>query len=122
MQPERGADETEISGGGGEGGHHQVFQRLWATPGYGDLPQIPDMGDLSGGQRLAGGGEELVPGKEVFEEDVAHPYQGGGGATGVRIIFKSVVQVVLIFGSDTWAVTPARARPWGGFRPRWRDR
>ena len=60
-QLERGAEETKISGGGGEGGHSQVFQRLWATPGDGDLSQIPGMGDLSGGQRLAGGGEELVP-------------------------------------------------------------
>ena len=87
VQRRRGADETEIRGGGGKGDHSQVFQRLWATPGDGYLPQIFCMGDLSGGQRLAGGGEELVPVKEYFEEDVAHPYQGGGGATGVRSLF-----------------------------------
>ena len=54
-------EETEISGRGGEVGHHQGFQRLWAPPGDGDLLQIPGMGDLSGRQRLAGGGEKLVP-------------------------------------------------------------
>ena len=36
---------------------------------------------------MAGGGEELVLGKDGLEEDVTHPHQGGGGAAGVRIIF-----------------------------------
>ena len=38
------------------------------------------------------------------------------------LFFKAVLQAVLLFGSETWVVTPARARPWGGFRPRWRYR
>ena len=54
-----GAEETEISGGGGEGGHCQVFQRLWAPPGDGDLLQIPGAGDIGDGRRMAGGAEEL---------------------------------------------------------------
>ena len=37
MQPGSGAEETAIIGGGGEGGHHQGFQRLWEPPGDGDL-------------------------------------------------------------------------------------
>ena len=68
----RGAEDTEISSwGGGEGGHLQVFQRLWAPPGDGDLLNIPGTGDLRDGRRLAGGGEELGPVKYGVEEDVA---------------------------------------------------
>ena len=46
MHSGSGSEETEFSGGGGEGGHHQGFQRLWAPPGDGDLLQIPRAGDL----------------------------------------------------------------------------
>ena len=63
MQPGSGAEDMAISEGGGEGGYHQVFQPLWAPPGYGDLLQITGAGDLGGGRRLASGGEELGPGK-----------------------------------------------------------
>ena len=64
MQPGRGAEETAIIGGGGEGFHQQGFQRLWAPPGDGDILQIPGLCDLGNGRQLAGGGEELGPGKE----------------------------------------------------------
>ena len=46
MHSGSGAEETAISDGEGEGGHHQGFQRLWAPPGDGDLLQIPRAGDL----------------------------------------------------------------------------
>ena len=62
-----GAEEMAISGGGGEGGYHQGFQRLWAPPGDGDLLQIPGAGDLGRGRRLAGGGEGFGPGKKGLE-------------------------------------------------------
>ena len=62
-----GAEETEVSGGGGEGGQRQGFQRLWAPPGDDDLLQIPGAGDLGDGRQLAGGGEELGPGEEFLE-------------------------------------------------------
>ena len=67
-----GEEETAFSGGGGEGGHRQGFQRLWVPPGYGDLLQIPRAGDLGDGRQrlLAGGDEELGPGKDGVEEDV----------------------------------------------------
>ena len=32
------------------------------------------------------------------------------------LFFKAVVQAVLIFGEETWVVTTARTRPWGGFQ------
>ena len=44
----RGAEETAVSGGGGEGGHRQGLQRLGGPPGDGDLLQIPEMGDFGG--------------------------------------------------------------------------
>ena len=64
MQPGGGAEETEISSEVVEGGHPQGFHRLWEPPGYSDLLQIPGTFHLGGGRKLAGGGEELVPGKE----------------------------------------------------------
>ena len=63
------------------------FSAYGRPPGDGYLLQISRAGDLGGGQKLAGGGEERVPGKEVLEKDVAHPQQGGIGAAGVRILF-----------------------------------
>ena len=63
VQPGSIAEETAIGSGGGEGGHRQGFQRLWAPPGDGDLLQITGTVDLGRVQRLAGGGEKLVPGK-----------------------------------------------------------
>ena len=76
------------SDGGEEGGHRKGFQHPWAPPGDGDLITIPGTDDFGSGQQLAGGGEELVSGKDGLEVDVAHPQQGGGGATGVQILFK----------------------------------
>ena len=34
-----------------------------------------------------------------------------------RFFFKAVIQAVLLFGADTWVVTPACASTWGGFDP-----
>ena len=62
-----GAEETTIISRGGEGGHRQGFQRLWAPPGDGDFLQMPRVGDLGDGRRLAGGGKELGPVKYRVE-------------------------------------------------------
>ena len=75
MHSGRRAEETAFSGGRGEGGHQKGFQRLWASPGDGDLLQTPSAGDISDGQQLAGGGEEIGPGKDGLEEDVADTQQ-----------------------------------------------
>ena len=64
---ESGAEETAISGRGGERGHHQGFQRLWLPPGDGEYLQILVSGDLGNQQQQAGVGEELGPGKDVLE-------------------------------------------------------
>ena len=37
------------------------------------------------------------------------------------LFFKAVIQEVLLFGVETWVVTPTWARTWGGFSPIWRD-
>ena len=77
-----------ISGVGGEGGHYQVFQHPQAPPGDGDFIKIPGTDDLGRGQQLAGGVEKCVSGEDGLKEDDAHPQQGGGGAAGVRHLFK----------------------------------
>ena len=51
-----------------------------------------------------------------MEEDGAHPQQGGGGPAGVRLIFKAMVQAVLLFGSDTWVVIPRMVKALGEFQ------
>ena len=73
-----------LGGGGGVGGHLQGIQRLWASPGDGDL-LIPGAVDLGSGQLLDSVGQELVTGKGGVEGDVNNPHQGGGGDAGVRI-------------------------------------
>ena len=78
-------EATALDGGGGDGGHLQVTQSLWAPPGDGDLLLIPGTGDLGVRRRLAGGGQELILGKGGVEEEYENPQQGGGGAAGVRI-------------------------------------
>ena len=45
-----------------EGGHHHVFQRLWAPPRDGGLLQITGVGDIDGVKKLVGFGEELLLG------------------------------------------------------------
>ena len=50
----------------------------------------------------------------ILRREGAAPWVSG-------LFFRAVVQTVLLFGLDTWVVPPAWARPWGGFRPRWRD-
>ena len=58
---------TTIRDGGGERGHRQGYQRLWAPPGDGDLFQRPGVGDIGGGRQLTGSGEELRPGEVGLE-------------------------------------------------------
>ena len=49
-----------------------------------------------------------------MEEDDKNPHQGGGGAAVSGLFFKSVVQAVLLFGSETWVVTPRMGSSLGG--------
>ena len=88
LQLGSGVEKTMIIGGGGEGGHHQVFQHPWAPPADCDLITIPGTDDLGIGKQLDSGGQELISGEEGLEEDVANPQQGGGAAVGVRPLFK----------------------------------
>ena len=46
---------------------------------------------------------------KILNREGAAPWVSG-------LFFKAVEQVVLFFGLDTWVVTPAWARPWGGFQ------
>ena len=90
-------------------GSRQGFQRLWVPHGDVGLLQIPREGDIGNGRRLASGGEELGLAKDGVEEDVVDTQQGGSDA------------LVLIFGAETWVVTPRMGTSLGGFRPRWKD-
>ena len=83
---EGGREEvTALGGGGGAGSHIQGIWSLWAPPGGVDLLPIPGAGGLVGGQRLAGGGQEIVTGEGSVEEDGKGPRQGGGGSAGIWI-------------------------------------
>ena len=44
-----GAEAAELGGEGGAGSHLQGIQRLYSTPGYGELLPIPGEGDIGGG-------------------------------------------------------------------------
>ena len=48
VQKGSGEEATALRSGGGEGGHCQDIQRLWAPPVDGDLLLIPGTGDLGG--------------------------------------------------------------------------
>ena len=114
MHSGRGAKDTANSDGGGEGGQFQGFHRVWAPPGDGDLLQLPKVGDLGDGRRLASSGEELGLVEDGVEEDDAHSQQGGSDASGVRIVFKALIQAVLLFGAETRVVTPLPGHGPGG--------
>ena len=122
VQLGRGAEATAISSEGGQGGHRQGFQRLWATPGDGELLHIPGTGDIGGRQILTGGGKELVPGKGGLEEDDTNPHQGGGGAVGVQLLFKgrgaggAALRIRYLSDHPLYGKGPGE-----GFSPRWRD-
>ena len=75
-------------------------------PGDGDLLLIPGEGDLDTVWKLAGSGQNFGKGKVSVEGDGDNTQKGGGGATGVHIFFKSVVQAVLLFRAETWVVPP----------------
>ena len=104
MHLRSGEEETAISGGGGEGGHRQGFQRLCATPGDDELLQITRAGALGNIRRLVGSGEELGTGKDDVEENAAVNQQRGSNASSVRLLFS---------GCDTSDTSP-RIRDLGG--------
>ena len=69
MKEGGGAEATELGRGGGEGGHIQGVQHIWAPPGDDDLLQIPGEVGLSGGKRLGGGGQKPGEGVGGVAED-----------------------------------------------------
>ena len=51
----------------------------------------------------------------IFSREGATPWVSG-------LFFKAVIQAVLIFGAETWVVTPRMGTAvGGGFIPRWQD-
>ena len=51
-----------------------------------------------------------------MEDIVKDPDQGGGEATCVRIFINAIVQSVLLFGAETWVVTPSMGQVLGFFQ------
>ena len=51
-----------------------------------------------------------------MEEDDNNPQQGGSELQVSVFSFKAIVQAVLLFGSETWVVTPRMGRVLGGFQ------
>ena len=44
----------------------------------------------------------------------------GGDLQVSRFFFKAIIKLVLLFGAETWVVTPVWAGSWGVSRTRWR--
>ena len=66
MHAESRAEEKANSGGGGEGGHRQEFQRLCPPLEMVTSFKYLGGGDLGGVSRLAGGGKGLVLDKKFL--------------------------------------------------------
>ena len=80
MKEGGGSEVTALGRKGGECGHIQGIQLVWAPPGYGDLLQIPGEGDIGGGRVLAKCGQKPGEGAGSVAEDNKNHQQGGGGS------------------------------------------
>ena len=56
--------------------------------------------------------------KEDFGAVVADIDSGGGRSEGVGKVFKAVKQAVLLFGAETWVLTPSMERAMCSFQHR----
>ena len=74
--------------------------------------QVPGTGYDDGGRQLGGGGGKLKKGSEEFDVGDKDPGKLGGRPKDIRVFFKAVVQVVLLFGSETWVLTPLWSGTW----------
>ena len=61
-------------------------------------------------------GREPSEGKEELGEVVVDFEQGGGRSEGVGALFKAVTQAVLLFGAETWVLTPMIERNLSSFQ------
>ena len=85
MKEGGGEEATMIGIRGGQGGHIQGVQHIWAPPGDCELLQIPGEGGLNGGLQFTGVGQKPGEGAGGVAEDDEDPQQGGGGDAGFRI-------------------------------------
>ena len=103
MQPGRGEEETEIVGGGGEGSHRNSFRYLVLVISAADEEWPAVVGNLS---RERAVWRSMT---RILIREVAAPRVSG-------FFFKSMVQVMLIFGAETWVVTPRIGKALGVFQ------
>ena len=64
------------------------------------------MNNDGGGRRLASGGGKPGEGAEELGKTETDTEQGRGRQENIGDFFKAVVQQVLLFGSETWVLTP----------------
>ena len=60
---------------------------------------------------MAYSGRQPSEGEEESGAVVADFDMGGGGSEGVGTFFKAVTQAVLLFGAETWVMTPGWSGP-----------
>ena len=106
MQEWGGAEETATDGDRAAGKHGDGLRGLQETTRGGTKFQVRGADNDGGGRRLASGGRKPDEGSEepgMAETDIE---QGRGGQENIREFFKAVVQQVLLFGVETWVLTP----------------
>ena len=97
-----GMEETAISGKGGEGSQHSIFQSIWALPGDDDLLKYLTRVILEADNNWPAVVKNLAQARKVWSR-MSHIISREGAALRVPGIFlKAVVQAVLLFGAETW--------------------
>ena len=67
---------------------------------------------------MASGGGELPEGPEELGPYIEDTGKGGSQSRVSGTFFKAVVQAFLIFGAETWVMTPCIGQSLGGFHHR----
>ena len=67
---------------------------------------------------MAYSGRQALEGEEELGAVVADFDPVGGGSEGVGTFFKAVTQVMLLFGEETWVLTPRMERALSIFQHR----
>ena len=86
--------------------HGDGLRGLRETTRGGTKFQVPGENTDGGRRRLASGGGKPGEGTEDLGTDEADTEQGRGRQESVGKFFKAVVQQVLLFGAETWVLTP----------------
>ena len=103
-------------GGGGTGGDVAGTHCLWCIPLPGYLLQVPGASYFGRGLQLADSGAQ--PQARQANVGAGVLIREGADAHTSGQIYLAVVQLVLLYGSETWVLTTRMKRVLGGFRHR----